>query len=256
MTEYREGQTATHPDGRRVVYKGGQWVSDTAARPSFPAPKEMAGAEWTQLAAAREAANGSDEAARMAEQFVELNRKQGSGQIWAIPGAPQVMGVFDPEISRMNALTARMAPQQRVEGSGTTSDRDLSLYLQAVPSMSKPGDANSAIAMQARKDAQRRIEYAQFLDRYARENGSLLGSDEAWRKTGQSVPATTGSGLGGGKPNIPEPVMKTFRTGKWDRSQPVGSRLHPYLARDEATLDRLPKGSWAIGPDGQYGQVE
>lgn len=55
---------------------------------------------------------------------------------------------------------------------------------------------------------------------------------------------------------IPPAAMKTFQHPGWDRSKPVGSRLHPYLARDEATLDRLPKGSWAIGPDGQYGQVE
>jgi hypothetical protein len=80
-----------------------------------------------------------------------------------------------------------MAPQQRVPGSGETSNKDLSLFLQAVPGLDKPGPANSAIARQARADAARRQEYAVFLDRWASERGTLAGAEQAWLQS-QSRP--------------------------------------------------------------------
>ena len=46
------------------------------------------------------------------------------------------------------------------------------------------------------------------------------------------------------------------KSGTLDLSRPRGDRFNPYIAKDEATLERLPKGSYAIGPDGTYGQVD
>lgn len=252
MAEFREGQTATNPKtGQQIVYRSGQWVSAGPANGgAMPRPK-LSTREQMFLDEARTAARGSDEAALTAEQFVDINRNQNTGGWRAIPGATDLAGALDPEISRMNSLTARMAPQQRVPGSGTTSDRDLSLYLQAVPSAAKPGNVNSDIARQARADAERRSRYVQFLDRYVSQNGSLLGAEQAWR-TEQAA---------AGKPRIAsEAAMGTQqrmkRNGTLDLSRPRGDPHNPYIAKDDAILARLPKGSWAIGPDGQYGQVE
>lgn len=178
---YREGQTATNPKtGQKIVYKGGQWVN-AGAPTAAPSARRLAPREQMQLDEVRTAARSQDEAARMAEQFVDINTRQGSGQLWAIPGVAKVAGAFDPDIAQMNALTSKMAPAQRVPGSGTTSDRDLSLFLQAVPGMDRPGPANAAIAKQARADAKRRQDYAAFLDRWASEKGTLLGAEEAWQ---------------------------------------------------------------------------
>lgn len=199
---FNEGQTATNPKtGQKIVFRGGQWVNAGTA-PGSVSAKRLTPQEQIQLKEAREAAGTSDEAARMAEQFVELNKQQGSGQLWAIPGTAAVAGAFDPEIAQMNSLTAKMAPAQRVPGSGTTSDRDLSLYLQAVPGMNRPGPANAAIARQAREDAQRRADRAAFMDRYAAERGTLQGADEAYRArsstqrpaTARPQPKTSGKG--------------------------------------------------------------
>lgn len=41
--EYREGQTATHPDGRKIVFRGGQWVN--APNSQKTAKKPLASAE-------------------------------------------------------------------------------------------------------------------------------------------------------------------------------------------------------------------
>lgn len=49
---------------------------------------------------------------------------------------------------------------------------------------------------------------------------------------------------------------KAKTEGRFDPSKKRGDPRNPYLAKDEATLARLPKGSFAIGPDGVYGQVE
>lgn len=169
-----EGQTGTAPDGTRVVVRGGRVVPLSSSAP------RMTPQEQIQLRDLRQGASTADEAARLAEQFVDVNTKQNSGGMWAIPGVASVAGAFDPEVAQMNALTARMAPQQRVPGSGTTSDRDLSLYLQAVPGMSRPGPANQAIARDARSSAARRAEKAAFFDRWAAERGTLMGAEEAF----------------------------------------------------------------------------
>jgi len=44
--------------------------------------------------------------------------------------------------------------------------------------------------------------------------------------------------------------------GRFDFAKPRGDARNPYLAKDAATLSRLPRGSYAIGPDGTYGQVD
>ena len=48
---------------------------------------------------------------------------------------------------------------------------------------------------------------------------------------------------------------KAKTEGRFDPSKKRGDPRNPYLAKDQATLDRLPSGSFAIGPDGEYGQV-
>lgn len=196
----REGQTGTAPDGTRVIVRGGQIVP--LSQPGGK-PRKLATREMMALDDARAAARQADEAARTAEQFVEINRRQNTGGLWGLPMVGKVVGAFDPEVNQLNALAARMAPQQRVPGSGATSDRDLSLYLQAVPGIEKPGPANSAIARQARADAERRGQYAQFLDRYVQQTGTLIGAEEAWaNQQRQKRPAARP------KPAAPKPVAQ------------------------------------------------
>ena len=44
--------------------------------------------------------------------------------------------------------------------------------------------------------------------------------------------------------------------GQLDLSKPRGSRANPYIAKDQATADRLPPGSYVIMPDGSLGIAE
>lgn len=178
---YQEGQTATNPKtGQRVVFRGGQWVNAGMAPGAARPPPRLTPQEQIQLKEARESANSFGEIANQADQFVRLNRKAGTGPVYRIPGAEFIGEALNPNVAQMNALTARMAPAQRQPGSGTTSDRDLSLFLKAIPNVDRPGEANAAIARDMRQMADRRAQRAQFFDRYAQERGTLLGAEEAF----------------------------------------------------------------------------
>lgn len=49
---------------------------------------------------------------------------------------------------------------------------------------------------------------------------------------------------------------RRFKAGLIDESKPWGSKERPYVAKDRATLDRLPAGSYVITPEGHFGVVE
>jgi hypothetical protein len=194
-----EGQTATNPaTGQKIVYRGGKWFPLNADGSGGPAPvAKLSAQEQAQLADLRNSANQMREMAGQAQQFDTLNRQAGTGPIYKIPGVSEVASLFNPEVAQMDALTSRMAPQQRVPGSGTTSDRDLALFLKSVPSLDRPGEANAAIARDMQATAKRRESYATFMDQYAKKNGTLLGAEEAYqatlktaKKTGGPMPAT------------------------------------------------------------------
>lgn len=258
---YKEGQTATNPKtGQRVVYKGGQWVNAGTAAPGVGggrAPR-LTPQEQIQLKEAREAAQMSQDFSRQANNFVDLNRKAGTGMIYKVPFVSEIASSFKPEVAQMDALTARMAPAQRVPGSGTTSDRDLGLYLKAVPNIDRPGPANEAIAQDMTATARERASRATFLDSFAQQNGTLMGAEQAYRAR-QGANA-----VGEAKPVKPMAVPKPARSayeagvssGRFDTKAKIGTEARPYVARDMATANRLPKGTYVILPNGAMGVVE
>jgi 4-alpha-glucanotransferase len=179
----QEGQTATNPKtGQKIVFKGGQWrllQGAPGAAPAAPMSK-LSPQEQTQLGDLRQSAQTFGEIADQAGKFVELNRGAATGPIYKIPFADAVGEFFNPNVAQMNALASRMAPQQRMPGSGTTSDRDLALFLKAIPSTERMGAANEAIATDMRGMADKRRQRAYFFDQFAQQNGTLRGAQEAF----------------------------------------------------------------------------
>jgi hypothetical protein len=250
-----EGQTATNPaTGERIVYRGGKWFPLNADGSGGPAPTaRLAPQERAQLSELRNSANQMREMASQAQQFDTLNRKAGTGPIYKIPGVSEVASLFNPEVAQMDALTSRMAPQQRVPGSGTTSDRDLALFLKSVPSLDRPGEANAAIARDMQATAKRRESYATFMDQYAKKNGTLLGAEEAYQATLKTA-KKTGGAIYSQQANAA--YQARLKGGKIDRTKPLGTQAHPYIARTQADADALSPGSYVILPDGSFGVVE
>lgn len=117
------------------------------------------------------------------DRFGELNRKSATGALYE--GS---LSSFMPESLRgadervMQSITADLAPKKRIAGSGTTSDRDIALYLQSLPDISKSGDVNQKIREGYQKQFERANAKLQFMQGYFDQYGHLNGADVMWQK--------------------------------------------------------------------------
>lgn len=113
------------------------------------------------------------------EQFGALNQQSGTGA-WYEGMLPQFMTGQDEQV--MKSITADLAPKKRIAGSGTTSDRDIALYLQSLPSIEKKGQVNKAIRENYRQQYERANAKLQFMQSYFDQYGHLNGADAMWEK--------------------------------------------------------------------------
>lgn len=111
------------------------------------------------------------------ERFGELNRNTATGGILDRVG---VVPTFDEDKREMQAIQARLAPNMRPAGSGTTSDRDLALYLSALPSTDKTGDVNKNIRETYAKQLKAAQDELAFNEKYLTERGHLVGVEDAY----------------------------------------------------------------------------
>lgn len=268
--QLREGQTGTAPDGTRVIVRNGQIVPldsgrDMSGTLTTRGPRGgvqrsgLNAPEQRALAAARADAAGVDTALSDLERFARLQEQQQTGGLLTIPGAPQVAAAWDPQIAEMNEISARLAPAQRQAGSGTMSDRDLALFLQSVPGAGRPEASNNAIIDRGRQEGARRQLYAQFLDRYAREYGTLNGAQEAWQQAYQPPPVANNSPVPRGNVNPTsaqlQAVERLNASGERNRRAVLGTRTNPRVPPEGFDINTLPAGDWYIAPNGQLRQV-
>jgi hypothetical protein len=113
------------------------------------------------------------------ETFGALNREAKTGEFYTGILPEFLQGSAEQE---MEAITSRLAPGQRIEGSGTTSDRDISMFVKAVPSRNKKGDVNQAIRENFSKQYDRSRAKLQYLQDYYDQYGHLNGADTLWEK--------------------------------------------------------------------------
>lgn len=121
------------------------------------------------------------------QRFGQLNRDQATGSLsdkflpnWT---------TLDGDKQEMLAIQSRLAPQVRPSGSGSTSDRDMALYLSSLPGIDKSGDVNKAIREQYASNlnaAQKRLSAA---EQYLTEHGHLNGFDAAYTRQDQPAAA-------------------------------------------------------------------
>lgn len=180
MAEYREGQTATNPKtGQKIVFQGGLWVAQGGVQPT----RKLTAQEEKSLTTARSQAEAAIEQLPDLNRFQEINDRTPSGGFVGSGPVSYMRGLFDPNVQQMKEIGARLAPAQRVPGSGTTSDRDLALFQQAVPGIDRAETANDAIIERGRQEAVRRQMRADFYDQYAEQHGTLRGAEQAYRAT-------------------------------------------------------------------------
>ena len=196
---YREGQTATNPQtGQTIVFRGGQWVSAAPQQGGGGMARRLSSQDQAYLSDQRTAAQQAADAERASQRFLELNQKQGTGQIFAVPGISEITGAFNPAMSEMEALTNRMAPALRQPGSGAMSDKDVAMFKKSIPNPNFPGPTNQRLAQGISQGAQRQRDYVSFLDRYAADKGTLIGAQEAWDRSQRKAPAQRNQPAKGG----------------------------------------------------------
>jgi len=132
--------------------------------------------------------NQGAEVLNQLEQFGELNRKSRTGALYEGSLAsfmPESLRGADEKV--MQSITSDLAPKKRIAGSGTTSDRDIALYLQSLPSIEKGGDVNQQIRENYRKQYEKANAKLQFMQNYFDQYGHLNGADALWQQQNKVV---------------------------------------------------------------------
>lgn len=122
------------------------------------------------------------------EDFGELNRQSRTGALYEGSLAsfmPESLRGADEKV--MQSITADLAPQKRIAGSGTTSDKDIALYLQSLPSIEKGGDVNQQIREKYRQQYEKANAKLQFMQNYFDQYGHLNGADALWQQQNKVV---------------------------------------------------------------------
>lgn len=206
-----EGMVISSPGKPDLVRRGKQWIPVDAAG----AAGNMAPQEEIQLKEARAASENALEVLGDLTRFQDINTRRPTGGPINNTVNWLLGKTGNPDIQQMEEIKSRIAPQQRAPGSGTTSDTDLKLYLNASPETTKATAANLAIIERGRREAVRRQQYADFLDDYSKKNGTLSGAQAAFR------------GMVG-----------------------LGSQENPYSIQQAGDRSRLPRGAYYQSPDG------
>jgi hypothetical protein len=132
--------------------------------------------------------NQGAEVLNQLEQFGELNRKSRTGALYEGSLAsfmPESLRGADEKV--MQSITSDLAPKKRIAGSGTTSDKDIALYLQSLPSIEKGGDVNQQIREGYRKQYEKANAKLQFMQNYFDQYGHLNGADAIWQQQNKIV---------------------------------------------------------------------
>ena len=201
---------------------------------------------------------------------------------------------FDPEVQEMSGIASGLQGQARPPGSGATSDFEQRLYRMGVPSPEKRGPVNDNIIRYQKGVIAEERDRTAFDEEFMRRNGSLSGSAEAWTRYvtanpyivtdnkgrttlnegrqdwrsyfGLAAPTGApggGSGGSGGRPRR-APVSAAARSTHTKLKQAgtitgqgaFGTQQNPYIATSPQMMERLPKGSYVIDPQGNFGVID
>ena len=117
-------------------------------------------------------------------RFIELNKEL------TIPSgvlSKPIPDFINSTRNQMGQITSRLAPGMRPIGAGSTSDKDMALYIKSTVGTGNSLEANTNIVAGYQKKADRAIAKQNFFDRYLSVNKTLMGADTAWAKNEDAV---------------------------------------------------------------------
>ncbi len=185
-------------DGQRLTPLTADQIATGRAAPDGPVGVDTSQDRET-LSKFRDAATKALDVAQAAEKFVEINRNQPTGG-WRSIGLPwgggnlgDLEAGFNENTARMKSITSRIAPANRVVGSGSSSDKDVDFQVSGFTNIKMPGPANEQIANDWKQEAARQAARAAFMDRWYATRGTLTGATEAFGRFWAQRSAATGA---------------------------------------------------------------
>lgn len=194
MSEYQEGQTATHKDGRSIVFRNGQWVSNsgsarTALRAKTTAQDMKALTEASSRAEAEADAQRDYDSLSSAVRTFDTGPVRGAlfdafapndGGAWdtvgTLIGALPMAGVpTETKVARdrLKTASASNAIASSAQMKGAASDRDMALLRTSGISTGKHVQENQRILTKAQMDSKRSQARALLTNKWISKFGSL-----------------------------------------------------------------------------------
>jgi hypothetical protein len=246
---YQEGQTATHKDGRRIIYQGGEWRLLKDQAPAGGVPNALTGAPSPKLT--EDQGKSQTYTRLMATAERQYDNALRDGYDYGDPINAIARGLETPA-PVVGAPLAGLAPILR----GKAAD-------QAVAAERAWLDAQMKAMTGAGQNAQEAAESPRTYFPQFGESPEVMGNKRQMRETAFEA-AKTRSAAGAADvaypQQLPQAARATFErlhsAGQIDTNQPHGSRANPFVARDEATANALPPGSFVVMPNGRLGVVE
>lgn len=159
---------------------------------------------------ARKSAGAASSAIPNLERFKALNKQTATGPGYGDLKLPFIgninpmpalakMGMLDgfdkgqgQRLQQMEGITADMIPSKHITP-GPMTDADAAMYERSLPTIKKGGDANMAAVELMRAAQQNAVDYASFIEDYARRNnGRTVGAVEEWQKYSTANPLYAG----------------------------------------------------------------
>lgn len=104
---------------------------------------------------------------------------------------PNFLAGFDDDLATMDAITSRLAPNLRAEGSGATSDFEMKGFLRGTVGRDKPRKTNEDISNAYKALSEREKERYAHFDQRLTERGHLAGADAEWQAYIEDEPLFT-----------------------------------------------------------------
>ena len=117
-------------------------------------------------------------------EFGRINRENATGSLWQQLTPDKSLFRSGPSME-MAAIQARLAPAQRQEGSGASSDRDVAMFLRGLPSLENEGPTNKNIREDYERKYKAALDKANAMQSHLDKFGNLMDFDSQWAQRKQ-----------------------------------------------------------------------
>lgn len=247
-------------------------------------PQAKADSDW--LEGIRNEARGARKIVPMANSFLGYNQEAGTGGIGtALGGGIDIAGfrafpALDRRESRqaMEGLTSDMMRATMLPGTSSTMNtgKEQEFAVNRLPNVNTKGPVNEERVRNIQRDAFMKGEQLKAAEAWIAQHGVPDGFEEHWARVEPVIaqqfryqkprpikigevrqdPVRQANRAIAQRQQLPTGARRTSDAFERDTTKPFGSRENPFVARDQATLDALPKGSYAISPEGHFGVID